>query len=299
MPGVERMHDEHQNTKTQINVATFNAENFYMLLDREYTQEQFEALAEADYLAMNASIFNPNKALDKIAAIARTIVEYDFDFVGLCEVGGLETLVNFNKHYLQDRYDCYLQAENSKRGIFVGALVKKNRFALVSARNLQGTFSRNLMQVTLQGGGTTLHIFVVHLKAQHGQDLGIEQRIAEVRQLSALVERQRCVVLGDFNGILIRGENQFEYEPFLELPFRDVLEAMDVPAHARFSHFYFKGGPSFSQLDYIFCSNDLEIVDGGIIGDLVPINYEQRRRLPSDHVFLRATVDTSASPVRP
>ena len=261
-----------------------------MLLDREYTQEQFEALAEAGYLAMNASIYNPNKALEKIAAIGRTIREYDFDFVGLCEVGGMETLVNFNKHYLQGRYDCYLHEENSKRGIFVGALVKKDRFAQVSARNMQGAFSRNLMQVTLTGGGTTLHIFVVHLKAQHGQDLGIEQRIAEVKQLCAIVERQRCVVLGDFNGILIRGENQFEYDPFLELPFRDVLEAMDVPAHARFSHFYFKGGPSFSQLDYIFCSNDLAILDGGMVGDLVPVNYEQRRRLPSDHIFLRATI---------
>lgn len=263
-----------------------------MLLDREYTQEQFEALAEADYLAMNASIYNPNKRLEKLAAIARTIQENDFDFVGLCEVGGMETLVNFNKHYLQGRYDCYLHEENSKRGIFVGALVKKERFALVSARNMQGAFSRNLMQVTLQGEGTTLHVYVVHLKAQHGQDLGIEQRIVEVRQLTALVERQNCVVLGDFNGILIRDENQFEYDPFLELPFRDVLEAMDVPAHARFSHFYFRGGPSFSQLDYIFCSNDLTILDGGMVGDLVPVNYEQRRRLPSDHIFLRATISS-------
>ncbi len=273
-----------------IRIATFNAENFYMLLDREYTQEQFEALAEADYLAMNASIFNPNKALEKIAAIGRTILQHDFDFVGLCEVGGMETLVNFNKHYLQGRYDCYLHEENSKRGIFVGALVKQDRFARVSAKNMQGVFSRNLMRVTLQDGGATLHVYVVHLKAQHGQDLGIEQRIIEVRQLSALVERQNCVVLGDFNGILIRGENQFEYDPFLELPFRDVLEAMDVPAHARYSHFYFKSGPSFSQLDYIFCSKDLHILDGGMVGDLVPLNYEQRRRLPSDHIFLRATI---------
>lgn len=282
-----------------IKMATFNAENFYMLLDREYTQEQFEVLAEADYLAMNASIFNPNKALEKIAAIGRTIREHDFDFVGLCEVGGLETLVNFNKHYLESRYDCYLHEENSKRGIFVGALVKKGRFSLVSARNMQGAFSRNLMQVTLQGGGTTLRIYVVHLKAQHGQDLGIEQRIAEVRQLCALVERQRCVVLGDFNGILIRGENQFEYDQFLELPFRDVLEAMDVPAHARYSHFYFKSGPSFSQLDYIFCSADLDVLDGGMVGDLVPLNYEQRRRLPSDHIFLRATIGFRASATAP
>ncbi|OHD19917.1 MAG: hypothetical protein A2Y38_01840 [Spirochaetes bacterium GWB1_59_5] len=284
------MHGKDNTMKVPLRIATFNAENFYMLLDREYSQQDFEALSDSEYQGMNASIFNPNKTLGKIAAIAKTILDEDFDFVGLCELGGLETLVNFNKHYLQDRYDCFLHEENSKRGIFVGALVKKGRFTLVSAENMQGAFSRNLMQVTLQGGGTTLHIFVVHLKAQHGQDLGIEQRIAEVDQLCALVKRRRCVVLGDFNGILIRGENQFEYAPFLELPFRDVLEAMSVPAHARFSHFYFRGGLNFSQLDYIFCSNDLAILDGGMMCDLVPINYEQRRRLPSDHIFIKATI---------
>lgn len=272
-------------------LATFNAENFYLLLDRNYGQEEFESLGNEAYLAMNTSIYNPNKSLDKIAAIARTILDEDFDFVGLCEVGGIETLANFNKYYLDNRYECYLHQENSNRGIFVGALVKKGVFTVLEARNMSSVFSRNLLRIRLAAHGVELAVFVVHLKAQHGQDMGIEQRIAEVRQLCALVERQRCVVMGDFNGILIRGENQFEYDPFLELPFRDVLEAMDVPPHARFSHFYFRREePSFSQLDYIFCSSDLAVLDGGMIVDMVPINYEQRRRLPSDHIFLKATI---------
>jgi len=271
-------------------IATFNAENFYLLLDREYSQADFEGLAEDDYMAMNISIYNPNKERTKIAAIAQIILEEEFDFVGLCEVGGMETLANFNRYYLGDRYDCHLHEENSHRGIFVGALVLKGRFDSVSARNVRGAFSRNLLRVTLHQAKTQLRIFVVHLKSQHGPDMGIEQRMAEVRQLCSQVDRRNCIVLGDFNGIAIRGQHQFEFDPFLELPFRDVLEALDIPEPARFTHFYFKGGFHFSQLDYIFCSNDLTILDGGTLCDLVPINYQQRRLLPSDHIFLKATI---------
>lgn len=273
-----------------IKLATFNAENFYMLLDKDYSQEEFAGLSHDAYMAMNSSIFNPNKALSKIAAIANTILKEDFDFVGLCEVGGMETLYNFNRLYLGERYDCYLHEENSRRGIFVGALVKKDRFTAVTARNMQGAFSRNLLKVTLAADGMELHFFVVHLKSHHGRDMGIEQRIEEIRQLSGLVSRRNCVVLGDFNGILIPGEHQFEFDRFLELPFRDVLEAMRVPPSSRFTHYYFRDGPRFNQLDYIFCSDDITIVDGGMLADMMPTSFDERSRLPSDHLFLTASI---------
>ena len=114
--------------KPALRVASFNAENFYLLLDAEYTRLELEAIDERDYLAMNSSIFNPNKSRAKIAEIARVILENDFDLVGLCEVGGMETLAAFNRIYLDGRYDCFLHEENSRRGIFVGALLKKGRF---------------------------------------------------------------------------------------------------------------------------------------------------------------------------
>ena len=308
-----------------VKIATFNAENFYMLLDRDYSSEEFGLLANTDYLSMNKSIYNPNKDLDKIGAIARTILDEDFDFVGLSEVGGLETLENFNRYYLDGRYECHLHQENSNRGIFVGALVRTGRFRYTKAKNMAGGFSRNLLKVTLglgsglrsglgtelkpgHGPGTetgpvTVHrsglratelvIFVVHLKSQYGNDLGIEQRIREVRQLARLLPRRRCIVMGDFNGILIRGEHQFEFEPLMELPFRDVQEALGVPIPQRFTHFYFGARPNFSQLDYILCSDDIEVLDGGVISDIIPVNYEQRSRLPSDHLFLKASVHIS------
>jgi endonuclease/exonuclease/phosphatase family metal-dependent hydrolase len=273
-----------------LSIASFNAENFYLLMDADLGREALEALSEADYLAMNASIFNPNKARGKIAEIARTILEHDFDLVCLCEVGGMESLANFNRVYLEERYDCHLHEENSRRGIYVGALVKKGRFPGSRARAMHGAFSRNLLRLDLGKEGGDLELFAVHLKSQHGEDRGLEQRIREVERLSSLVRTRNCVVLGDFNGILIRGEQQFEYSPFLELPFRDVLEAVGIPAEKRRTHYHFGPRPNFAQLDYIFCSQDVEVLDAGVIEAEIPLNREQRSRLPSDHLFIRAII---------
>ncbi|MBU0936377.1 MAG: endonuclease/exonuclease/phosphatase family protein, partial [Spirochaetes bacterium] len=270
--------------------ASFNAENFFMLLDRDYRRDEYDALSEADYLAMNTSIFNPNKERSKLQAIADTILAGNFDVIGLCEVGGMETLQNFNRLYLDNAYNCFLHQENSRRGIFVGALIRRGRFRDIKARNVRGNFSRNLLRLDLSDGWSSLKIFVVHLKSQYGQDKGIEQRIKEVNELCSLLPRDRCVVMGDFNGLAIPGQHQFEFEPFLELPFRDVLEAMDVPPNERFTHYYFSDQPHFNQLDYIFISNDLPVTDGRVIMDLVPLNFEQRRRMPSDHLFIEASI---------
>jgi len=271
-----------------LSIASFNAENFYLLVEGVDSRAALEALQGRDYLAMNASIFNPNKERSKIAEIARTILEADFDLVGLCEVGGMETLAAFNRLYLESRYDCFLHEENSRRGIFVGALLKKGRFPGARARNMPGAFSRNLLRLDLGPAGGDLEVFVVHLKSQHGPDRGLEQRIREVERLASLVRTRNCVVMGDFNGILIRGEAQFEYDPFLRLPFRDVLEAVGVPAGERRTHYHFGPEPNFAQLDYIFCSEDVEVLEAGVIEGEIPLNRAQRALLPSDHLFIRA-----------
>lgn len=271
-------------------IAAFNAENFSLLLDRPYTREELEALPEADYLAMNSSIFNPNKERAKIAEIGAMVLRGDYDVVGLCEVGGRESLAAFNRLYLDGRYEVYLHEENSKRGIFVGALVKRGRFPWVRAANVPGAFARNLLKITLGQERGAIEIFVVHLKSQFGQDRGLEHRIKEIEKLCSLVRPQKCIVMGDFNGILIRGEAQFEYEPFLELPFRDVLEAVGVPAEERRTHYHFGPEPHFTQLDYIFCSHDLHVLEAGVVEGEIPLNKTQRKFLPSDHLMIHATV---------
>jgi endonuclease/exonuclease/phosphatase family metal-dependent hydrolase len=274
-----------------ISLASFNAENFYLLLDADYSREELDALDGKTYLEMNSSIYNPNKDRAKIAEIARIILENDFDFIGLCEVGGMQTLAAFNRIYLGDRYDCFLYEENSTRGIFVGALLKKGRFPAARARNVAGSFSRNLLRIDLGEEGGDLEIFVLHLKSQRGEDQGIEWRLGEVERLCSAVRTRKCVVMGDFNGILIRGMHQFEYEKFLELPFCDVLAAVGIPPGLRRTHYYFGKGKHFSQLDYIFCTHDIEVLDAGVLEEAVPQNRAERDRLPSDHAFVRAIIE--------
>lgn len=277
---------------TTLSVASFNAENFFLLLDRPYGREELEAIDEPIYRSMAASLYNPNKSRAKIAEIADTILEHDFDLVGLCEVGGLETLENFNRLYLGGRYECRLHEENSGRGIFVGALLKKGRFPALRAANAPGSFSRNLLRLELGEEGGGLEVFVLHLKSQRGEDFGLERRVEEMDRLCALVRTRKCVVMGDFNGVLIRGLHQFEYDRFLELPFYDVLAAVGIPPERRRTHYYFGDGARFSQLDYIFCTHDIEVVDAGVLEGAVPRSRAERNRLPSDHLFIRAVLET-------
>ena len=265
-------------------------------MDRDYGRAELEALDEAAYRGMNASIYNPNKARSKIAEIADTILEHDFDLVGLCEVGGMETLENFNRLYLESRYDCYLHEENSSRGIYVGALAKKGRFPALRASNAAGRFSsrefsRNLLKLELGDEGGGLEVFVLHLKSQYGDDHGLDRRIEEVDQLCSLLRHKKSIVMGDFNGVLIRGMHQFEYERFLELPFYDVLAAVGIPPEKRRTHYYFGKGAHFSQLDYIFCTHDIEVLDAEVLEEAIPRNRQERNRLPSDHLFIRAVVE--------
>lgn len=274
-----------------IHIASFNAENFYLLLDGEYSREEIEALDESAYRAMNSSIYNPNKDRRKIAEIARIIRENDFDVLGMCEVGGAQTLEAFNRAYLDGAYDCYIYEENSTRGIFVGALVKKGRFPGARAQNVRADFSRNLLKLELGPEAGGLEVFVVHLKSQHGEDCGIDRRIDEVARLASLVRPRACVVMGDFNGILIRGMHQFEFDRFLELPIYDVLAAVGIPPAQRRTHYYFGNGAHYSQLDYIFCTHDISVLDAGVLEEGIPRNREERNRLPSDHAFIRALIE--------
>jgi endonuclease/exonuclease/phosphatase family metal-dependent hydrolase len=275
---------------SQLRIASFNAENFYLLLDRACTRETLEALDEQTYRAMNSSIYNENKSRAKIAEIARIIRENDFDVVGMCEVGGLQTLETFNHLYLDDVYDCYLFEENSKRGIFVGALLRKGCFPDARVTSMPGDFSRNLVRIDLGEAWGSAEVFVVHLKSQYGDDRGIQKRVEEIKTLCSFLRTKKCIVMGDFNGILIRGMHQFEYEEFLKLPFCDVLAAVGIPPELRHTHYYFGNGKKFSQLDYIFCTHDIEILAGGTIEDEIPQTRQEKNNLPSDHLFIYAAV---------
>ena len=79
-----------------------------------------------------------NKPLFKTIQIAQTIQSMNVDILQLTEVGGLESLKNLNKYFLDDQFSPILIEGNSDRNIDVGFLIRKNSqfyFDLLTHKN--------------------------------------------------------------------------------------------------------------------------------------------------------------------
>lgn len=294
-----------------MKIATFNGENLYFLLDKNYSKDEIESMSPEALSKMSHSFFNKNKDIHKIKKICETINNENFDIIGLCEIGGKESLSNINKIYLNNQYDIFLEETNSVRGIYVGALFKKGLFDRVKVINHgnKHSFSRNLMQFTcFKDQQCVLTIFTLHLKSQNGNDNGIDQRYNEVKKITKLISKVKhqdkpIIVMGDFNGIAIKGHSQFEFDSFLSLPFKDVLDILNIPVDQRHTHYHFNDNkPNFHQLDYIFIqesfANIIDQDNSGVIPykdpdglKIEPISFDDRRKnFPSDHVFLKMSL---------
>lgn len=82
-------------------------------------------LKETQWQRLSASVYE-NKPLKKTKELAKALKEINADIVMLCEVGGLESLENFNNLFLDQAYSPCLIEGNSERNIDVGFLVRKN-----------------------------------------------------------------------------------------------------------------------------------------------------------------------------
>lgn len=123
----------------QIRLVEFNVENLFVLLDRRdpHSTRVLADLTEAEWQRLSSST-TPNKPLSQTKVLARTIREMDPDILMLCEVGGLESLHNFSRFFLNDAYAAHLIEGNSDRGIDIGYLVKKSlpfRYDLISHKH--------------------------------------------------------------------------------------------------------------------------------------------------------------------
>lgn len=82
-------------------------------------------LKEAQWQRLSTSIYE-NKPLKKSQEIAKALKEIDADIIMFCEVGGYESLKNFNYLFMDEAYSPYLIEGNSERNIDVGFLIRKN-----------------------------------------------------------------------------------------------------------------------------------------------------------------------------
>lgn len=121
---------------TNLKVLLLNAENLFLLSDQKLTLDHL-SLTEAAWQKLSTSIYD-NKSLLKLRALAHIFKTENPDLILFCEVGGLESLKNFNHLFLNDAYSPALIEGNSDRHIDVGFLVRKEigfYFDVISNKN--------------------------------------------------------------------------------------------------------------------------------------------------------------------
>ena len=82
-------------------------------------------LPETQWQKLSNSVYE-NKSLKKCTDIAKCLTDINADIIMLCEVGGFESLKNFNYLFMNDAYSPVLVEGNSDRNIDVGFLIRKN-----------------------------------------------------------------------------------------------------------------------------------------------------------------------------
>lgn len=209
----------------RFRVVQFNVENLFVLLDHQLSfnlnegpRPDFSTMTEYQWQKLSISTI-PNKPLDQVKALARSIRELKPDILMLCEVGGRESLVNFNAHFLGDEFVPFLIEGNSDRGIDLGYLVRKDlplKYDLISHKHraidflypherlshetgypdkvigkvTSHRFSRDVLELRLFDAADSkpaLILLLVHLKSQLDRDridpMGRDRRKAELEKL--------------------------------------------------------------------------------------------------------------------
>ncbi len=108
----------------RLKFCLHNVENLFLLFD-ELPRGDWKNESEVQWQKRSTSVY-PNKPLDKTIELARIVQDIDADIFMFCEVGGPESLNNFNHLFLESKYSTAIVEGNSERNIDVGFLVRKN-----------------------------------------------------------------------------------------------------------------------------------------------------------------------------
>jgi endonuclease/exonuclease/phosphatase family metal-dependent hydrolase len=201
----------------RLRLVEFNVENLFLYLDY-FEGQDLSSLTEKEWQKLSTSVVG-NKPLEHIRSLARAILDMDPDIVMLCEVGGVESLANFSRLFLNGAYAVHLVEGNSDRGIDLGYLVRKSLpftydlFShkhrtidflypheiqsqetgygnLRSARLSSHKFSRDVLELRIHEDGIAdpvMIVLLVHLKSQLDRTRidpgGRDRRRAELEKL--------------------------------------------------------------------------------------------------------------------
>jgi endonuclease/exonuclease/phosphatase family metal-dependent hydrolase len=229
------------------------------------------------------------KPEEKIKEISEIILKQAPDIALLLEIGGIDSLYNFNSKYLNSNYTPYILPGNSDRGIEMGYLVNKNlkySFEIISHKNRMISnpnefvfgknplkFSRDIAELRIiENDQVKLIIFLIHLKSKWDRDGndpgGLLRRKAELNSVVELylnyqkINPQIPVILsGDFNGTAQKANFEQEFESiFGQTDLIDCLDLLDLSSSDKDTYYQFtrEGKRTGFQLDYIFLPKSLQ-----------------------------------------
>ena len=278
----------------------------------KYAGENLDLMREPQWQLLSTSFF-PNKALSKLYSLKKIILEADPDILMLVEVGGRQSLENFNRYFLDDRYEVQFGESNSDRGIDVGYLCKKEladtHFYLInhSSTKLRNgrRFARGLLELRImRQGKLSATLLLTHLKSKldmrkedfEGRGLRgaeVEFIVKHLKKLLIAHPKSPALVCGDLNGIIYKDHTEEELQPFLDAGLEDVFEHANLPLEQRHTYYFFNKQHQRipMQLDYILVPKKF----GNIVADCKVLDMEpelvphppeslaQKRLLPSDH----------------
>jgi hypothetical protein len=277
-----------QGGEVKLKFLLLNAENLFVLVDQRPTADVMK-LEEIQWQKLSSSVYE-NKPLKKLKELKKLIEDQKPDLIMLCEVGGIESLNNFNEHFLGQQYSAALIEGNSDRNIDVGFLVSKKcqfYFDLQSNKNRsiqfqydskgpQLKFARDVAELRLftqDMNNPFLVILLTHLKSHLDPEKvdpqGNGRRTAELKtlvdialEIKAQHPKTPLMIAGDLNGNASRHNTDPEFvDLYQRTDFEDVLELSGIKPENRWTFYQVKAGggrQDGKQLDYVFLDPQLQ-----------------------------------------
>lgn len=290
----------------KLKIIQINCLDLFIFLDQK-PNKKIKDLTEEEWQKLTYSP-KGNKPLSKVTELAKILLKTKADVILLNEVGGTESLENFNKLFMKDKYVPAL-FEGSQRGIDTGFLVRKGidfkikGYKSFKLKDKPFYFSRAINQLVVKHKHKDiLNIFGVHLKSKRGDgndpDI-IEKRYHEVQGLVKIMKKERkatklpYILCGDLNGPAGEKNHEFEFDSLYEkTSLKDIHDLNNSSDQDRYSYVrFFRQNIEYTQIDYIFLSKELHsrikkvkrwLYRNGK-DDIFVATMSEKESLPSDH----------------
>lgn len=242
-------------TLPELKICLLNAENLFLLFEQKPGPEVVH-FNEGNWQRLSTSVYE-NKPLHKTLEITKALKDINADLYLFCEVGGRESLENFNELFLGGQYSVALIEGNSDRNIDVGYLIRKGLpfyFDLFTNKNrlinylypherdskrtgyptkVQAShkLSRDCAELRLflkDSDHPFLIFLLTHLKSRLDPDRvdpgGFERRQAELRTVIDIYKELQTkfpgvpvALCGDLNGNASRHQTDEEFQALYQL----------------------------------------------------------------------------------